>query len=289
MLVTRCSRFKIEVEIGTYLGENVISIAKKFSYGIETKLMYHYPLLSRPDLGFIRAPGPGFGNLLFPITRALQAAKIKGETFIPPTMFNVKIGPLLRQERSLRFYNKEIKKRNFTEWMNFLRAYTFRDRVTYYSGQGNLFHDLKESRLLIKNWLLLNTVEKPINHSGKIAVHIRRGDFKKSNNSDFSYQIPTKWYLDVVDRLLSKTDTEVILFTDGKVSDKWSIFGSRIQLSQNKSACSNIMSMSTADILVASRSTFSLWSYFLSKQNTFFPKGLDLSPVISDITNIEYA
>ncbi len=41
--------------------------------------MYHYPLLSSPDLGFIRAPGPGFGNLLFPITRALQAAKIKRE------------------------------------------------------------------------------------------------------------------------------------------------------------------------------------------------------------------
>ena len=37
--------------------------------------MYHYPLLSSPDLGFIRAPGPGFGNLLFPITRALQEAK----------------------------------------------------------------------------------------------------------------------------------------------------------------------------------------------------------------------
>ena len=46
--------------------------------------------------------------------------------------------------------------------------------------------------------------------------------------------------------------------------------------------------MSTADILVASRSTFSLWSYFLSNQNTFFPKGLDLSSVISDVRKIEY-
>ena len=250
--------------------------------------MYHYPILSSPDFGFIRAPGPGFGNLLFPITRALQAAKIKREIFVPPTMFNVKIGPLIRQEKSFRLYNKEIKKRNFSEWMNFLRVYTYRDQVTFYSGEGNCFHDIKESRLLIKDWLLLNTLEKPINNSGKIAVHIRRGDFKKSNNSNFSYQIPTQWYLDTVDRLLTKIDTEVILFSDSKVSDKWSIFGSRIKLSQNKSACSNILSMSTADILVASRSTFSLWSYFLSRQNTLFPRGFDLSPVISDVRNIEY-
>ncbi len=43
--------------------------------------MYHYPLLSTPDLGFIRGPGPGLGNLLFPITRALQAAKSKREIY----------------------------------------------------------------------------------------------------------------------------------------------------------------------------------------------------------------
>ena len=58
-------------------------------------------------------------------------------------MFNVKIGPLLRQERSLRLYNKEIKKRNFTEWMNFLHACMFRDSVTFYSGEGKLFMILK--------------------------------------------------------------------------------------------------------------------------------------------------
>jgi hypothetical protein len=250
--------------------------------------MYHYPLLSSPDLGFIRGPGPGFGNLLFPITRALQAAKIKGEIFVPPTMFNVKIGPLIRQEKNLRFYNKEIKKRNFSEWMNFFRAHIYRDKVSFYSGQGNLFHDIKKSRFLINDWLHLNTLEKPVNISRKIAVHIRRGDFKKSNNSDFSVQIPTQWYLDIIDRLLSKIDTEVILFSDSKISDKWSSFGSRVKLSKNKSACSNILSMSTADILVASRSTFSLWSYFLSRQNTFIPKGLNLSSVISDVKNIEY-
>lgn len=250
--------------------------------------MYHYPLLSSPDIGFIRAPGPGLGNLLFPITRALQAAKIKEEIFVPPTMFNLKLGPLVRQEKNLRFYNKEFKKRSFREWMNFVRINIYRNKVTFYSGEQNLFHDIKESRFLIKNWLFSNSIEKPINIAGKIAVHIRRGDFSKSNKSDLSFQIPTQWYLDAVDRLLSKIDMEVILFSDAKVSDEWLKFGSRVKFSQNLSACSNILSMSTADILVASRSTFSLWSYFLSNQNTYFPKGSNLSKFISDVSNIEY-
>ena len=250
--------------------------------------MYHYPLLSSPDLGFIRAPGPGLGNLLFPITRALQEAKIKEEIFVPPTMFNLKIGPLIRQEKNLRLYNKEFKKRGLREWLNFVRVNIYRNKVTFHSGLRNLFHDIKESSLLINNWLISNSIEKPINNSGKIAVHIRRGDFNKSNKSDLSSQIPTQWYLDTVDRLVSKIDMEVILFSDTKVSDDWLKFGSRVKLSENISACSNLLSMSTADVLVASRSTFSLWSYFLSNQNTYLPKGSHLSHIISDIRNIEY-
>ena len=87
--------------------------------------MYHYPLLSRLDIGLIRAPGPGFGNLLFPIGRALQEAKSKKEVFVRPTMLNLKIGPLIRMEKDLRLYNKELKRRNyndgfFSEFQKFL-------------------------------------------------------------------------------------------------------------------------------------------------------------------------
>ena len=116
------------------------------------------------------------GNLLFPITRALQTAKIREEIFVTPTMFNLKIGPLIRQEKNLRFYNKEFKKRSLREWMNFFRINIYRNNVTFYSGEQNLFYDIKGSRFLIHNWLVSSCIEKPINISGKIAVHIRRGD-----------------------------------------------------------------------------------------------------------------
>jgi len=250
--------------------------------------MYHYPLLSSLDIGLIRTPGPGFGNLLFPIGRALQEAKNKKEVFVRPTMLNLKIGPLIRMEKDLRLYNKELKRRNYNDWVNFLRVFFLKNKVVIHNGLGNFFHDINKSELLIKNWLLSNTLEKPVNNKGKIAVHIRRGDFNKNNLSQFSHQIPTQWYIDVVDRLLSEVDRKIILYSDSEISNDWSTFGSRVKLSENISACSNILSMSTADVLVGSRSTFSLWSYFLSKQKTFFPKGLDLKKYLSETRNIRY-
>jgi len=236
--------------------------------------MYYYPLLSRLDVGFVRGLGPGFGNLFFPIGRALQEAQGKNKIFVRSTIFNIKIGPILRWESYFRFYQKELKKRSLNDWLDFIRINIYKDEVNFYSGEGNRFNDIKNSKLLIKNWLFSNTLETPINNSGKIAVHIRRGDFKKSNQSNFAHQIPTQWYLDTVDRLLCNMDLNVVIFSDSDVSDDWSKFGSRVKLSQNRSACSNLLSMSTADFLIASRSTFSLWSYFLSKQKTFFPKGI---------------
>ena len=118
--------------------------------------------------------------------------------------------------------------------------------MKFYYGEKNFFHDFEKSDLLIKDWLLANTLEKPINHSGKIAVHIRRGDFQKSNLSILSHQLPTKWYIDIIDKLICKVDKNIVLFSDSVISDEWSIFGSRVKTSQNVSACSNILSMSTA-------------------------------------------
>ena len=110
-------------------------------------------------------------------------------------------------------YQIATKVGTFNDWMNFLRVVFFKNKVVIHNGLGNFFHDIIKSELLIKNWLLLNTLEKPINNKGKIAVHIRRGDFNKYNESQFSSQIPTQWYIDVVDRLLSKVNKQIILYT----------------------------------------------------------------------------
>ena len=106
--------------------------------------MYHYPLLSKPDIGIFRGPGPGFGNLLFPIGRALQEAQAKNKIFVRPTIFNIKIGQILRWERDLRFYQKELKKRRFYDWLDFICININKNKVKFHSGEGNFFNDIIE-------------------------------------------------------------------------------------------------------------------------------------------------
>ena len=50
------------------------------------RIKYHLPLLSSPDVGLFRAPGPGLGNLLFPIARAVVGRETLGGRVVIPTM-----------------------------------------------------------------------------------------------------------------------------------------------------------------------------------------------------------
>ena len=123
---------------------------------------------------------------------------------------------------------------------------------------------IKNKCLFVKNYNPKNiNFEKPENIAilnapcGNVIIELYPNVSPKGVER-FKNQIPTKWYIDIVDKLLCTVDKDIVLFSDSVISDKWSIFGSRVKLSQDVSACSNILSMSTADILIASRSTFSL-------------------------------
>ena len=58
--------------------------------------------------------GPGLGNLLFPIEERFRRLILKKFLFAYHVKF--KLGPLIRQEKDLRLYNKEFKKRNYNDY-----------------------------------------------------------------------------------------------------------------------------------------------------------------------------
>ena len=66
------------------------------------------PALIYPSLpahfvfGILRIGGSGLGNCLFAYVHAVVMAKEHGGRVVAPTWWSVKIGPLLRRERSLR-------------------------------------------------------------------------------------------------------------------------------------------------------------------------------------------
>ena len=66
--------------------------------------LFVFPKFSQGDHFGIRLGGPGLGNLLFPFARAIIYSNKNNIPLINPTWPNIKVGPVLRNERDKRFY-----------------------------------------------------------------------------------------------------------------------------------------------------------------------------------------
>lgn len=258
--------------------------------------IYHLPILSTIDFGIFRSPGPGLGNLLFPISRAIIKAEETGGTFIMPTIRQIKFGPLIRREPDLRTYGSVFKHRKIQNWL--YRTHSIFTRkipenethlsglhTVTYSGLGRYFHDLTEHRSLLVNWLETHCRHsKMIPVSYDIAVHVRLGDFAAydKDKPHESMQQPFDWYHLAVAKaakLIGKNNPRIMIFTDAKeenVSDliqAWSA-----ELDTEKNALRSIQNLSHAKVIVASRSTFSMWGAFLGNCPTIWPEEFNSTP-----------
>ena len=73
--------------------------------------MLRYDLPSLPggyDFGIVRLMGAGIGNCLYAYFHAVVLAREANCRIITPTWSSVKVGPLLRRERSLRRYRSHV-------------------------------------------------------------------------------------------------------------------------------------------------------------------------------------
>ena len=245
---------------------------------------YHIPVLSSYDLGLFRTPGPGLGNLLFPIARAVIGAHTDGGVFVHPTMRQIKIGTFLRNEPDKRTYGSVMRRRTASQWKTWLESKLLKSvsendvelhlkpRAIRYQGMKNYFYDLDGHHELVSNWLKSNAnVQDNAIEEYDIAVHLRFGDFftyVKGNTSP-GVRLPFSWYYDAVEMAREKLgggEKKIVLFTDGRPSevkellDKW---GAKMDPGTNTNATATMLRLSQAKLLVASRSTFSMWSAYL--------------------------
>lgn len=241
----------------------------------------HVPVLSAVDCGIVRSPGPGFGNLMFPISRALIGQQRYGGEFVYPTMRQVKVGSFLRRERDKRTYGDVLRRRTLRDWRTWLSVaggpnvdeHAFDGRRqgvnVRYAGLGNLFHDLTGHRDLIRQWMLSNQRFAQACEPFDIGIHVRLGDFCEAGQSRSGNNVrqPLEWYraaLEEARHLSGKAKPSVRLFTDGdpvEVSEKLRVGALGIDHGQN--ALQSILNLSRARVLVTSRSTFSMWAAFL--------------------------
>lgn len=255
---------------------------------------WHLPVLSRWDLGVIRSPGPGLGNLLFPIARALIGQKVYGGVFVYPTLRQLKLGTFLRGERDTRTYGNVIRSRTADEWRDWAQA-QWRSKIdedaycgeidftVRYSGLKRYFHDLAGHSETISAWLK-DTVRSVgvINDAYDIGLHIRLGDFTQSANDQGgnNVRLSFSWYraaLEEARRLLGVQRPRITLFTDGDVDlVKHELAMPDIAIDPSSNALTAMHNLSRARLVVASRSTFSMWAVYLGGMPAIWDGKFDL-------------
>lgn len=243
--------------------------------------LFHFPELSRPDFGLFRGPGPGLGNLLFPIARALQAYSKTGGIMVLPTMRQVKVGPYIRREKDKRTYGEIFRRRTLAENRDWTMAKLLRSRlenevdasarVIRYAGMGRQFHDLSANPDHIRRFLQDASRLPVFSREYDIAIHVRLGDFAAPSATATSQntQIPFEWYREALSEaraMLGKQSVCGILFSDEAPEiaiEKLGLDGFVPEPQGN--ALTSILLMSQAKILIGLRSTFSLWGQYLGQ------------------------
>ena len=263
--------------------------------------IYHLPVLSRPDLFAFRAPGPGLGNLLFPIARAVRAQKNTGGVVVLPTLRQIKIGTYLRQERDKRTYGDIFRPRSITEAGHWIKAALLpqRDeteenpaaRVVRYAGMGSQFYDLQGYETNIRDFLKYRSKARLPEVVYDVAVHVRQTDFQppEAGAALQNAQIPLAWYREaflLAKEFVAKPNPSTIVFTDANPLAIIEELGIEQAISAPEgNALTSIFAMSQARIIIASRSTFSAWAQYLGGTYAVWPSGfrLDLyKPIDTD-------
>ena len=256
-------------------------------------MIYHVPVLSQPDLGLFRAPGPGLGNLLFPIARAIIGQRCIGGGLVLPTMRQIKVGTVLRWERDRRVYGDIFKHRNANELGSWLRAKMLpavRENeasgqphgAILYQGMANQFHDLAGYSDIIAQFLKKRS-RIPIRcERYDVAMHVRLGDFgaAETGAANKNARIPLEWYrnaLAVARERLGQQKVRGVLFTDEsptRVIEALKLEGFIPEPYGN--ALTAMMALANANVLIGSRSTFSLWGRYLGNGSAIWPSGFDI-------------
>ena len=253
-------------------------------------LFYHFPELSKPDFGFVRGPGPGLGNLMFPIARALAAQNEMGGIFVFPTMRQIKVGTILRREKDKRTYGELFRPRSMRETKDWIRARCLSKcpaavanaRVFCYRGLARQFYDIEGSRDVVRQFLEATSRFPVLEPEIDLAIHVRLGDFAAPSATATlqSTQVPLSWYRDALHKardIIGIRSIRSVLFTDedpSTVISKLRVYDLKPEPQGN--ALTSLLLMSRAKVLIGSRSTFSLWGQYLGDSTAIWPRGFEL-------------
>src|SRR6201996_677276 len=277
-----------------------------------TEIMRHrvnswvYPSLpGGPDYGLIRIAGAGIGNCLYVYFHSVVLAKQAHAQIIAPTWSSVKIGPLLRMERSLRRYGTmfrphpdeihgpEKAARLASLWRGHKRLELCSGQPLSVAPRGLTivqatkfsFEGLHPHRAMIRNRLLEILADPPAVPpawgAGDFAgVHIRLGDFVPVQPDQImtgkvaNMRISMSWYEQVIRHIRAIfPDLPIHIFSDGKEPELAQLLNLRgVSLRREPTDIADLLALAQAKLLVGSNSTFSRWAAFLGDMPSIWLK-----------------
>jgi hypothetical protein len=265
-----------------------------------------YPSLpGGPDYGIIRIAGAGIGNCLYVYFHAVVMAKQANGRIIAPTWSSVKIGPLLRMERSLRRYGTMFRShpdevhgpmkalRLASLWPGHTRVQLGTGQplrsapagLTIVRATEFSFDGLHHHRPMIRDRLLEILVTRPNappnwGAGDYAAVHIRLGDFLPAEPDQIitgrvpNMRISMEWYERVIRRVRSVfPDLPIHIFSDGREQELAALLAlSGVSLRREPTDIADLLALAQAKLLIGSNSTFSRWAAFLGDMPSIWLK-----------------
>ena len=250
--------------------------------------LYVFPKFSQGDNLGIRLGGPGLGNLFFPFARAVIYSHENNIPMINPTWPNIKIGPILRNERDKRFYLNLFKSAGIKGPQKYYLLNTIgkiqesdeislnnidRNSIIVFSGLRNYFQDIKPHYTLVKEKILSIVKTKYLQNIDAdydcIGIHLRLGDYSKERRNDL------EWSLEVIRQMRKALGQKrVLLFSDERESELGEILNkiNNVEVGFFGNAISDLVAMSRCRYLIASDSTFSAWAAYLGRMPVIFQK-----------------
>lgn len=132
---------------------------------------------------------------------------------------------------------------------------------------------LYESPATVRNlfWLRQNLAPDKL----LVSMHVRLGDFGQATDPEaykgrFNVSLPFDWYERIAESLYATfgDSLQLLVVTDGRVDQLGSLvtrYGARTTCGMTDSDCSDLLALASADLIVCSVSSYSMWAAFLSE------------------------
>ena len=238
-------------------------------------------------------PRTGLCNMLNVWARAYLWAKDHNAKLLAPNWSKFfRLGPLLRGEKDKRFYIKQFLNRGYVKGLKRLSLLCFLKHIpesssgatsrgiVIFSGQGRDLLDVCERREELKAELLAQASREIRRRLGQLpndfmAVHIRKGDFKRINRT-----LPESYYVRGIKLACEWNPTLPVLVFSDAVKNELSFLNEvgsdlikRLVIMKSAPALFDLLALSKAKVLICTNgSSFSEWAACLGSMCTIWSK-----------------